>query len=336
MAVADLMIGSVILPRSESPKAISRLAEFEWFHKIEAENETITPEIDDLLLRAQKTHQAIDDVVKGLKVPPRIGMMEIVFKGTAINKRKYELSEIETMVDDLEKKAPSIIDDIAKLLEDDANTKKSLEEYRSLKETLEVVKKLNIDLGNFGLMKYFYTNLFVINSADYGEIARTLEGITIYKYDLESKDNSALIIISDSKDSEKVLKVMRNLNVNPFVIPQGFPQKPSEAYSLADGKIKELSQKQKSLTKKLQTIRKKVRADIMTLHEKSVIAKDVLENLRKPGGTKRFAIIQGYIPKTMGKKFKDVTNQWMSVTEEIKDPEVLKNAPVLLQNKRWK
>ena len=329
------MIGTIILPRSESPNAVSRLTEFEWFHKIEAKNETVTPEIDDLLIRAQKTYQAIDDVVKGLNVPPRVGMMEIVFKGTAINKRKYELKEIETMVSDLEKNTPSMIDNIAKLLEDDANTKKSLEEYTSLKETLEVVKKVNIDLSSFGLMKYFYTNLFVINSADYGEISRALENVTIYKYDLESKEKSALIIISDLKDSDKVLRVMRNLNVNPFVIPQGFPQKPSESYSLAETKIKELSEKQKSLSKELKVIRKKIRADIMTLHEKAFLAKEVLENLRKPGGTKNFAVIQGYIPKSMAKKFKAVTDQWTSVTEQITDPEVLKNAPVLLKNKRW-
>jgi len=31
VAVAELLIGSVILPRIESPKAISRLAEFECF-----------------------------------------------------------------------------------------------------------------------------------------------------------------------------------------------------------------------------------------------------------------------------------------------------------------
>ena len=329
------MIGTIILPRSESPNAVSRLTEFEWFHKIEAKNETVTPEIDDLLIRAQKTYQAIDDVVKGLNVPPRVGMMEIVFKGTAINKRKYELKEIETMVSDLEKNTPSMIDNIAKLLEDDANTKKSLEEYTSLKETLEVVKKVNIDLSSFGLMKYFYTNLFVINSADYGEISRALENVTIYKYDLESKEKSALIIISDLKDSDKVLRVTRNLNVNPFVIPQGFPQKPSESYSLAETKIKELSEKQKSLSKELKVIRKKIRADIMTLHEKAFLAKEVLENLRKPGGTKNFAVIQGYIPKSMTKKFKAVTDQWTSVTEQITDPEVLKNAPVLLKNKRW-
>jgi V/A-type H+-transporting ATPase subunit I len=60
LAVAELIVGSIVLPRTESPNAISRLAEFEWFHKIETENETVTPEIDDLLLSAQKTYQSID------------------------------------------------------------------------------------------------------------------------------------------------------------------------------------------------------------------------------------------------------------------------------------
>ena len=66
-----------------------------------------------------------------------------------------------------------------------------------------------------------------------------------------------------------------------------------------------------------------------------MVSKDVLETLRKPGGTKRFAVIQGYIPKKMEKKFKEVTSEWMSVTEEIKDPEVLANLPVYLQNPKW-
>jgi len=85
LVVAELKLGSIILPRSESPHAVSRLAEFEWFHKIETENDIVTPEIDDLLLRAQKSYQSIDDVVKGLQIPLQVGMMEILFKGTVIN-----------------------------------------------------------------------------------------------------------------------------------------------------------------------------------------------------------------------------------------------------------
>ena len=335
MAVSELLIGNIVLPRTDSPSAISRLTEFDWFHKIECENERVTPEIDDLLLRAQKMFQSVDEVVKGLGIPLRVGIMEILFKGTVIKKRKFELDEIENMIADLEKNSPNVITNAAKLLQENDETKRSLEEYTNLKETLQIVNKLNIDLGNFGLMRYFFANLFVINSVDYGEIARSLEGITIYKYDLESKDKSAILIISDQEDSDKVLKVMRALNTNPFTIPQGFPQIPSKAYSLAESKIKELKEKQKSLSKELTIITKKIRADLLAFHETAMVAKDVLETLRKPGGTKRFAVIQGYIPKKMEKKFKQVTSEWMSVTEEIKDPEALANLPVHIQNPKW-
>ncbi|MGI0010412.1 MAG: V-type ATP synthase subunit I, partial [Nitrosopumilaceae archaeon] len=179
MVVADLMLGTIIVPRTESPEAISRLTEFEWFHKIETQNDTVTPEIDDLLLKAQKLYQSVDEVVKGLQIPIRVGMLEVLFKGLVIKRNQYELDEIATMINDLERKSHAVIDVPAKLLEDHANTKRSLEEYTGLKETLEVVKKLNVNLSNLGQMRYFYTNLFVINSSDFAEISRTLEGITI-------------------------------------------------------------------------------------------------------------------------------------------------------------
>ncbi|WP_042684203.1 V-type ATP synthase subunit I [Candidatus Nitrosotenuis chungbukensis] len=335
MVVAELKLGSIILPRTESPQAVSRLAEFEWFHKIETENDLVTPEIDDLLLRAQKMYQSVDDVVKGLQIPLQVGILEILFKGTVIKKKQYELDEVETIVSDLEKKGPSIIENAAKLLDDYAVTQRSIEEYSTIKETLGIVKKLNIDLGGFGLMKYFYTNLFVINSTEYDEISRTLEGIVIYKYELESKDKVAILVISDAVDSDKVLKVLRTFNANPFVIPQGLPQTPSQAYSLIESKLADLSKTEKSLSGEIAKIKKSIRRDILSLHESAFIAKEVLETLRKPGGTKRFAVIQGYIPKRMESKFKEVTKQWMSVTEDITDPKMLQSAPTLFDNKRW-
>ncbi len=334
VTVADLLIGSVILPRNESPKAISRLAEFEWFHKMEMENETVTPEIDDLLLRAQKTHQFVEDVIKGLNIPLRVGIMEILFKGTVIKKKNYEIDEIENLIAELEK-VPDSITKAAKVLEENSKINHSLEEFKSLKETLQVANKLKVDLSGFGEMNYFYTNLFVINTSDFGEIERSLEGIPIFKYDLESKEKSAIIIISDIDDSDKILKVMRALNSNPFSIPKDIPQIPSEAYSLAEVNIKELTTKQKAISKELASITKKIRREILIMHENSFVVKEVLETLRKPGGTKNFAVIQGYIPKKMEKKFKEVTSQWTSITEGIKDEESLSELPVYLDNPKW-
>ncbi len=335
MGTADLKLGTIILPRSDSPKAISRLTEFEWFHKIDSTSDLVTPEIDDLLLEAQKTFQSIDDVIKGMEIPLIVGIMEILFKGTVIKKKDYEIDEIEDMVNDLRKTTPSIIDKPAQLLEEAANTRLSIEEYKSLKDTLEVIRKMQINLTGFGLMKYFFTNLFVINSADYEEISRSLEDITMYKYDLESKDKSALLIISDIVESDKVFKVLRSFNSNSFKIPEGFPQIPSEAYALAESKIKDLTAKQVSIAKEISALKKKIRRDILAIHEKALIAKDVLEMLRKPGGTKHFAVIQGYIPKKMEEKFKDSTKQWMSVIEDITDPKLRDSSPTLFENKKF-
>ena len=333
--MADLKLGSLILPRSDSPRAISRLTEFEWFHKIDTENDIVTPEIDDLLLDAQQTYQSIDDVVKGLGIPPMVGILEIMFKGTTIKKKDYEIDEIEGMVNDLKKRTPAIIDEPSNLLEEQTTTKRSLEEYTSLKETLEIAKKLNIDLSGFGLMKYFYTNLFVINSADFEEISRALEGITFYKYELESKEKAAILVISSISDSDKTLKVLRGFNANPFVIPEGISQVPSEAYALAESKIKELTEKQKANAKQIAKISKKIRRDILAIHEEAQVAKDVLETVRKPGGTKHFAVIQGFIPSKMEQKFKDSTKQWMSVVEEITDPKLKEQIPTLFDNKKF-
>ena len=334
MAVADLLMGSVILPRTDSPSLISRLTEFEWFHKMEMNNETVTPEIDDLLLRAQKSFQFIEDVIKGLNIPLRVGIMEILFKGTVIKKKKYNVDEIETMISELEQ-VPEFLTNAAKSLEENVKINHSLEEFKALQETLEVANNLKIDLTGFGSTKYFYSNLFIINSSDYGEIERTLEEIPIFKYDLESKEKSAIIIISDNDDSDKILKTMRALNSSPFMIPKEFPQIPNEAYSLAESKIKELTKKQKAISKELSSITKKIRGDILTMHENALVAKEVLETLRKPGGTKNFAVIQGYIPKKMEKKFKEVTSQWTSITEEVKDKDTLAELPVYLDNPRW-
>ena len=333
--MADLKLGSLILPRSDSPRAISRLTEFEWFHKIDTENDIVTPEIDDLLLDAQQVYQSIDDVVKGLGIPPMVGILEIMFKGTTIKKKDYEIDEVEGMVGDLKKRTPAIIDEPTKLLEEQASTKRSLEEYTSLKETLEIAKKLNIDLSGFGLMKYFYTNLFVINSTDFEEISRALEGITFYKYELASKEKAAVLVISSTSDSDKTLKVLRGFNANPFVIPEGISQVPSEAYALAESKIKELTEKQKVNTKQIAKITKNIRRDILTIHEEAKVAKDVLETVRKPAGTKHFAVIQGFIPSKMEEKFKDSTKQWMSVVEDITDPKLKEQIPTLFDNKKF-
>ena len=335
LTVSNLKMGTVILPRVDSPRAASRLAEFKWFHKVESDADLVTPEIDDLLLEAQKSFQAIDDVVKGLQIPPTVGILEILFKGTAIKPKDYELDQIGEMVKDVSARMPGVIGEAAELLAKTAETSRSLDEYVSLRDTIEVTKKLDMDLAGFGTMKRFYVNLFIIEQDSYEEISRALPDATLYKYDLQSKDKAALLVIGGAGDADNTLKVLRSFNAAAFAIPPGLPQVPSQAYSLIEEKIKDLTGTKKQLAKQTARLQKSLRRDVLVLHEEARVAKDVLETLRKPGGTKNFAVIQGYIPEKMESRFKKVAGEWTAIVEDITDPKLKREAPTLFDNKRF-
>lgn len=333
VTVGELKIGTIITARMDVARVISRLAEFKWFHKIDTNNETITPSIDDLLLRAQQLHQSAEQVIKGLDIPLRVGILEIMFKGVAIKPRDYELKDIENMLDDLHNKLP-LIQDVQKKLDKLNKIRQSLGEHTTIQAGLQAVKLLDVNIDQTS-MSHFYTDMFIINTKDYSEIENSLQDVVMYRYDLNNKEKSAVVIISDINESERIIKVLKNFNTNSFSIPQDMPQIPSEAYKICETKIKELSTQQKTLTKEIASLGKKVRGDLLRFHEISSVVKDVLETLRKPGGTKNFAVIQGYIPENMENEFKRITDEWVSITEEITNPEELSKRPTLFQNTRF-
>ena len=81
MGTAKLLKTTLVLPRTETQQVVSRLAQLEWFHPLQHASEYINPYYDDLLLKAQRLFQEIDDVVKALGVPLETGVMDTMFKG---------------------------------------------------------------------------------------------------------------------------------------------------------------------------------------------------------------------------------------------------------------
>ena len=146
------------------------------------------------------------------------------------------------------------------------------------------------------------------------------------------KTHAGVIVVAAVDDAEKIQRVMRGVNASAIVIPPEFPQTPNKAYTLAVDQIKKLEKKQSENTKQMTAFTKKNRSEILALHERCTVAKDVLEHLRKPGGTKRFAVIRGYIPSKMEEKFKKICLKWTAIIEE---PAKDAKEPVLLDNPRF-
>jgi V/A-type H+/Na+-transporting ATPase subunit I len=342
MGLAKLMKATIILPRIETQDAISRLAALEWFHPIQNASEHINPYYDDLLTKAQRLYQDIDEVVKMLGIPPETGVMATMFKGAPKGKHDYAAEDIQGFIADLEDKSKQLLEGPKKLLEERNKIERQLEEYRNLEVVVGMASTLNLSLDAFGKLHNFFAGLFVVDSKDEPEIRKSLEDLAIYSTKL-NENKTSLTIIGSSEDSERVLKVLRSFGVNPLQIPSNMPQNPSEAYSLAKAKVKELESRSEQMDKEIDKVKKSLLTNLLSLQEAARVAKDVLEITRKPGGTKNFAVIEGYIPSEMQNKFKKLTSNYVSIIEDVNltvnghegDPPRQEPLPTLITNKTY-
>ena len=316
MGLAKLMKATIVLPRVDTQEVVSRLAELEWFHPIQTPSDHPNPYLDDLLLKAQRLFQEIDEVVKDLGIPLETGVMATMFKGAPKGKTDYFIENIQNFIADLEDKSAAILDNPKKVIAERNKVAKELEEYGNLKDALEMAAKVNLDLTLFGKFKYFFSGLFVIDSADEVETRRTLGDLPIYTSKL-SEQKLSMVVFGAADDSDRITKTLRSFGVHPLQIPAKMPQNPSVAYAQADAKVKELEAKQAEIEKNIEKLKETLLTKVLSLHEAARVAKDVLETTRKPGGTRNFAVIQGYIPDQMEKKFRSMTKDYVSVIEDV-------------------
>jgi V/A-type H+-transporting ATPase subunit I len=338
MGLAKLMKATIVLPRIDTQEVVSKLAELEWFHSIQTPSDHINPYFDDLLLKAQRLYQEIDELVKDLGIPLETGVMATMFKGAPKGKTDYFIEDIQNFIADLEDKSAAILDDPKKTIAERNKTAKDLEEYRNLKGALEMAAKVNLDLTLFGKIKYFFSGMFVIDSTDEVEIRKTLGDLPIYTNKISEK-KSSMVIFGAAEDSDRITKTLRSFGVHPLQIPANMPQNPSVAHAKANAMVKELETKQKEIEKNIEKLNKLLLTKILSLHEAAKVAKDVLEATRKPGGTLNFAVIQGYIPDKMEKKFKNMTKDYVTVVEyahlHADKPGGDEVLPTLLTNKSY-
>lgn len=337
MGLARLKKAALILPRIETQEAVSKLAELEWFHSIQTTSEHMNPYFDDLLLKAQRLFQDIDETIRNLGIPLETGVMATMFKGAPKDKTDYLIDDIQDFIAGLEEKSIALLQEPKQILSEQSMTAKQLEEYGNVEAALKMAANLSLDLTSLSRLKKFYADMFVIDTKDEVEIRKSIGDLPLFTRRL-NEEKSSMVVIGSSEDSERVIKVMRSFGVHPLQIPANMPQNPSAAYSQAQAKVKELEAKSAEIAKKIEKVKLVVLSKILSLHEAARVAKDVLEITRKPGGTRNFALIQGYIPDKMEDKFKKLTSDYVSVVEDthyVQNAEAQQTLPTLLSNKSY-
>jgi V/A-type H+-transporting ATPase subunit I len=279
--------------------------------------------------------QDIDEVIRSLAIPTETGIMATLFKGAPQQKTDYKINDIQSFIVELENKSKVLLEEPISLLKTQQQIEKELEEYRNARDAIGSASKLKMDLSGLRALKTFFAEIFIVNSKDIKEIQNSLSDLIVNPIKLND-EKSSIIVIGSQEDSEKVMKVLRSFNVHPIQIPSDLPQNPSTAYDKCQKRIKELEKESTEITKKIEKLKVVLLPKLLSLYESSKIAKDVLEVTRKPGGTRNFAVIQGYIPAKMEKKFESLTNSYVSVTEPAYfEKESNDQLPTLLVNNRY-
>jgi V/A-type H+-transporting ATPase subunit I len=261
--------------------------------------------------------------------------MATLFKGAPQEKTDYKIDDIQNLIVELENKSKALLEEPVSLLKTQQQVEKDLEEYRAALDAIGSASKLKMDLSGLRNLKTFFAEIFIINTKDLHEIQNSLGDIIVHPVKLND-DKSSITVIGSQEDSEKIVKVLRSFNVHPIQIPSDLPQNPGSAYEMAQNKTKELEKQQAEVTKKIEKLKVAILPKLLSLYESSKTAKDILEITRKPAGTKNFAVIQGYIPVSMEKKFKELTDRYISVTEPVKvDKDSPNQLPTLLVNNRY-
>jgi V/A-type H+/Na+-transporting ATPase subunit I len=316
VGIAKLAKVTLILPRVESAQAISRLAEFQWFHPVPTSSEHSEPNLDNLLLRSQKLYQNVDEIVRSLGIQVGICIIDTMIKGAKKEKKEFKVTELESLIAKLEAESKILVEESRAILNEQALLKRQLEEFNTLKDALRVVSGLQVNLNRIGEGRRFYSAMYIINIKDFPEIQRSLPGISLITIPLNDFQSS-LFTVGAKDEAERINKVIRSFDANPFIIPSNLPQNPKSAYEYVLAKMSELTKKKKEIDSQITNITTDITPKILSIHEGAKVSRDVLETLRKPGGLRKFAIIQGYIPNIMAKKFRRVTNKWVSIVEDV-------------------
>ena len=322
MGIAKLAKVTLILPRVESAQAISRLAEFQWFHPVPTSSEHSEPNLDNLLLRSQKLYQNVDEIVRSLEIQVGIGIIDTMIKGAKKEKKEFKVAELESLIAKLEAESKILVEESRAILNEQALLKRQLEEYNTLKDALKVVSGLQVNMNMIGEGRRFYSAMYIINIKDFPEIQRSLPGISLITIPLNDFQSS-LFTVGAKDEADRINKVIRSFDANPFIIPPNLPQNPKSAYEYVLAKMSELTKKKKEIDSQITKITADITPKILSIHEGAKVSRDVLETLRKPGGLRKFAIIQGYIPNIMAKKFRRVTNRWVTILEDVPESDSL-------------
>ncbi len=287
--------------------------------------------VQELDVRAVRLFALADQTVKDLAVPLMPGTMDIVFRGVKIPSSEFEARNWDDLLRKAEAMLSPIMDETRKqrsALQQATNAETTT---RTLLDAMKVVSGFSADLSNDDALHWFKVTLAVVENSTLPEFSRSLSDLIVVTQPL-SQSHSLVLVALPLSEADRVDKVMKAFEVEPFAIPADLPQNPAEAYSKLTQESEAASKEKQVVKSEIALLRASSETSLLAIRELAGVARDMLDDVRMAGGMRRFAIISGYVPTRREEEFKDRFAQWMVYGEPIGHEETDAGVPTLMEN----
>ena len=331
MGVARLAKVTIISPRSEYADVAKVMAQFGEFHPVERPAENFDPGVQELTVKAVKLFAEADQAVKDLELKLLPGQIDIVFRGVKIPQTTYEATTWKELLEKAESQLTPITDRVKAEKAALQKAQKDEADAKALTDALQVVSGFSSDLAGLSDLRLFKGVVLVLGNEKVPELGNSLPDAVHLSQPISKEQTLMLVVVKKSEES-KLDKTMKLLELKPLLIPEEFPQNPSEAFRNASERHTAAVSEREKVEAQMDQTRKEAEAPLLAARELAEAARKMLDEVRVSGSMKRMAMISGYIPAKKEAKMKEAFGRWIVHTEEV-DPESDNKAPTLMENR---
>ncbi len=274
---------------------------------------------------------SVQDVFSSIEVKEE-GIKDLIFP-KEIEPVKREMKDFSALKEEIDDLMDSVGKNILKLSRELNKKREKIEEFESIRRSVQQMIDIDIDLSYIGDSPY--TVYRVGKTQNTTLLKRKLSEIDTSHLILQRRKEKEYIAIAGAyiRDRKRLDMVLRETNVKIFDFGQ-LKGIPSDVLDKLDKRIREMKKEEEDLFTSLVEQKKEHQLDFFVLEEELEIFRNKMEAYQQFGRTDTTAIIKGWAPEDLVPQVeREVKKQsrgyGLLVSEEPRDPDYV---PVSLDN----
>jgi V/A-type H+-transporting ATPase subunit I len=332
MGIARLAKVTIVAPRSEYDDVAKALAQFEDFHPVEGDGGVFDPSIQEILTKAVRLFATADQAVKDLGLQLMPGQIDLVFRGVKVTQTDFDAGNWDELLTKAEAQLAPIAQEVRMRKVSLLQTIREETDAENQIGVLKVVSDFSSDLGALSELKVFKAIVALVANERLAEFRNALPD-AIFLSQPVSKEQALALVAVGKTDEGKLDKVMKLLELKPFVIPAGKSQNPAEAFRKAIKDHDAAVTERKRIEAEMTEIGLRDGTALLAVRELTEVVRKMLDEVRVSGSMERLAVTTGYIPAGSEARLREMFGRWLVYTEEVGSGAGEEHVPTLMQNK---